>query len=88
MFLIPFNIHLVTIIWCSAPCNLKRPLTHSPQEIGLKPENLSPEGGAAVAQQLAQKLSTKAVVRPEKLGKSWENGDTMWGPQLMVINDC
>jgi len=31
-----------------------------PEEIAIKPENLSPEGGAAVAQQLAKKLSAKA----------------------------
>lgn len=39
------------------------------KEIGLKPENLSPEGGAAVAQQLAQKLSAKvgegSMINPE-----------------------
>lgn len=38
------------------PCALSR----STKELGLKPENLTPEGGAAVAQQLAKKLSHKA----------------------------
>ena len=50
------NIHEVTILTgVSEPSKCR-----SPQEIALKPENLSPEGGAAVAQQLAQKLSAKA----------------------------
>ena len=43
-----------------------------PQELGLKPENLSPEGGAAVAQQLAQKLSAKAVPSDEVVRNFWK----------------
>eukprot|EP00434_Breviolum_minutum_P018368 symbB.v1.2.016204.t1/scaffold1229.1/size130525/1 len=39
------------------------------KEIAIKPENLSPEGGAAVAQQLAKKLSAKvgegSMINPE-----------------------
>ncbi|CAK9101638.1 Acetylxylan esterase [Durusdinium trenchii] len=39
------------------------------KELGLKPENLTPEGGAAVAQQLAKKLSHKvgegSMINPE-----------------------
>ena len=48
------------------------------QEMGLRPENLKPEGGAAVAQEMAKKLSAKAGRSGGLRAFGWAPGSLGW----------